>query len=72
MMPQVNTCMHCILFARYTPWCGQWLEDCPARARLRTGDVVAIWKLDRMGRSLKHLVDLVGDLLARKVGLLSL
>ncbi len=31
-----------------------------------------IWKLDRMGRSLKHLVELVGNLIERKVGLLSL
>ena len=41
-------------------------------AQLRAGDVVVIWKLDRMGRSLKHLVELVGDLMTRKVGLLSL
>ncbi len=40
--------------------------------QLRAGDVLVIWKLDRMGRSLKHLVDLVGDLMERKVGLLSL
>ncbi len=40
--------------------------------QLRAGDVIVIWKLDRMGRSLKHLVELVGDLLTRKVGLLSL
>lgn len=40
--------------------------------QLRAGDLVVIWKLDRMGRSLKHLVELVRDLLARKVGLLSL
>ena len=39
---------------------------------LRPGDVLVIWKLDRMGRSLKHLVDLVGNLMERKVGLLSL
>ena len=39
---------------------------------LRPGDVLVIWKLDRMGRSLKHLVDLVGNLIERKVGLLSL
>lgn len=40
--------------------------------QLRAGDVLVIWKLDRMGRSLKHLVELVGDLMTRKVGLLSL
>jgi DNA invertase Pin-like site-specific DNA recombinase len=40
--------------------------------QLRAGDVLVIWKLDRMGRSLKHLVELVGDLVKRKVGLLSL
>jgi DNA invertase Pin-like site-specific DNA recombinase len=39
---------------------------------LRAGDVLVIWKLDRMGRSLKHLVELVGNLIERKVGLLSL
>ncbi|MBV6890022.1 recombinase family protein [Xanthomonas campestris pv. spermacoces] len=40
--------------------------------QLRGGDVLVIWKLDRMGRSLKHLVELVGSLMERKVGLLSL
>jgi DNA invertase Pin-like site-specific DNA recombinase len=40
--------------------------------QLRAGDVVVIWKLDRLGRSLKHLVELVGSLMERKVGLLSL
>ena len=39
---------------------------------LRAGDVLIIWKLDRLGRSLKHLVDLVGNLMEHKVGLLSL
>jgi len=29
---------------------------------LRKGDTLAIWKLDRLGRSVKNLVDLVGDL----------
>jgi len=40
--------------------------------QLRAEDVLVIWKLDRMGRSLKHLVELVGSLIDRKVGLLSL
>ncbi|KWS44209.1 resolvase [Pseudomonas amygdali pv. morsprunorum] len=40
--------------------------------QVRAGDVLVIWKLDRMGRSLKHLVELVGNLIERKVGLLSL
>jgi DNA invertase Pin-like site-specific DNA recombinase len=40
--------------------------------QLRAGDMLVIWKLDRMGRSLRHLVDLVGDLVARDIGLLSL
>src|SRR5215472_2665902 len=39
---------------------------------LRPGDILVIWKLDRLGRSLQHLVDLVNDLMARKVGLKSL
>jgi len=36
---------------------------------LRDGDTLAIWKLDRLGRNLKHLVDLVQGLNGRGVGL---
>lgn len=28
-------------------------------AQLRPGDVVTVWKLDRLGRSLKHLIELI-------------
>lgn len=39
---------------------------------VRSGDVLVIWKLDRLGRSLKHLVELVGTLMEKGVGLQSL
>ena len=35
----------------------------------RTGDVLVVWKLDRLGRTLAHLVNTVQDLSARGVGL---
>ena len=41
-------------------------------AGLRTGDTVYIYKLDRRGRSLKHLLDMVAELEFRGVGLVSL
>jgi DNA invertase Pin-like site-specific DNA recombinase len=40
--------------------------------QLRIGDTVIIWKLDRLGRSLAHLIKLVSDLEDQGVGLLSL
>jgi DNA invertase Pin-like site-specific DNA recombinase len=39
---------------------------------LRKGDIVIIWKLDRLGRSLKHLVELVNQFIQQDVGLKSL
>ena len=41
-------------------------------AEARTGDTIIIWKLDRLGRSLRHLVELVEILSAQKIGLKSL
>ncbi len=33
-----------------------------ARESLRAGDTLVVWKLDRLGRSVKQLVELVGEL----------
>lgn len=35
---------------------------------LREGDTLVVWKLDRLGRNLKHLVNTVHDLQAKKIG----
>lgn len=39
---------------------------------LRRGDNLVIWKLDRLGRNLKHLIELVAELDKMGVGLISL
>jgi len=38
----------------------------------RPGDCLVVWRLDRLGRSLKHLIAVVEDLEARDVGFISL
>jgi DNA invertase Pin-like site-specific DNA recombinase len=41
-------------------------------SHLRHGDVLVIWKLDRLGRTVKGLVDFVADLQERKIQFRSL
>nr|AIZ06032.1 hypothetical protein [Kluyvera cryocrescens] len=43
-----------------------------ALAYLRDGDVLAVWRLDRLGRSMPHLIETIGALEARGVGFRSL
>lgn len=48
-------------------------EDRPGLAAclkaLRPGDTLAVWKLDRLGRDLRHLINTVHDLTKRGIGL---
>src|SRR3954464_10906049 len=39
--------------------------------QMRAGDSVVVWRLDRLGRSLRNLIDLVSELEARGVGFVS-
>lgn len=43
-----------------------------ARSHLREGDVLVVWKLDRLGRSVKGLIDLVSELAEKNVQFCSL
>jgi DNA invertase Pin-like site-specific DNA recombinase len=40
--------------------------------QVRAGDTVVVWRLDRLGRSLRHLIEVVEDLSAQGVGFRSI
>jgi DNA invertase Pin-like site-specific DNA recombinase len=52
------------------------LDERPALSKvldqLRPGDTLVVWKLDRLGRSLRHLIDTVAELERREIGFRSL
>jgi DNA invertase Pin-like site-specific DNA recombinase len=41
-------------------------------SKLRPGDTVVVWRLDRLGRSLRHLIDVFSDLESKGVAIRSL
>src|SRR3712207_9437046 len=43
-----------------------------ALSHLRAGDRLVVWRLDRLGRSLRHLIDTITELHERGVGFKSL
>ena len=57
----------------YEDTCSGSVTDRPGLARaldnLRRGDALVVWKLDRIGRSLGHVVELVAGLRAKGIGL---
>jgi DNA invertase Pin-like site-specific DNA recombinase len=48
------------------------LADRPGLTHLRSGDTLVVWRLDRLGRSLPHVIETVSQLAARGVGFRSL
>src|SRR5713226_526146 len=43
-----------------------------ALSHLREGDTLVVWRLDRLGRSLKHLIETVTALHSKKIGFKSI
>lgn len=43
-----------------------------ALALLRGGDILVVWRLDRLGRSLKHLIETISLLPKRQIGFRSI
>jgi len=46
------------------------LDEC--LGQLGEGDTLIVWRLDRLGRSVRHLIDLVDQLRQRKIGFKSI
>ena len=40
--------------------------------QIKNGDSLIIWKLDRMGRSLSHLISIVNELIEKNISIISL
>ena len=57
----------------YADTCSGSVTDRPGLAKaldhMRTGDALVVWKLDRIGRSLGHVVELVDTLRSKGIGL---
>jgi len=47
----------------------EWLK---LLEEIQKGDTLIVWKLDRMGRSLHHLIKVVNDLIAKGVDIISI
>ena len=43
-----------------------------ALSHLRAGDTLVVWRLDRLGRTLKQLIELINDFNAHNVGFMSI
>ncbi len=60
----------------FTDFASGGRDDRPELARaldyLQPGNVLVVWRLDRLGRSVRHLIDLTAQLQNRAVGLRSL
>jgi len=57
----------------YEDTCSGSVKDRPGLAKaldhMRSGDALVVWKLDRIGRSLGHVVELVDTLRSKGIGL---
>jgi DNA invertase Pin-like site-specific DNA recombinase len=73
---QIDNLQHAGCYRAFTEAASGTRADRPALQQLldqlRPGDTLVVWKLDRLGRSLRHLVDTVTGLAERGVGFRSL